>query len=89
MTLEREDLKTTLSCTAEGNPKPKFEIFLNGSIRVVNGSTHVIHKVTSSNIAVYTCKATNVFGSITSTKIHLKGKNFLLHHNFVLSLHFL
>lgn len=75
MTLERVDDKAKLSCTAEGNPQPKFEIFLNSSIKVANGSTHVVDKVNSNNIGLYSCQATNIYGSITSSKIRLTGEN--------------
>lgn len=75
MALEREDVKTTLGCTAEGNPQPNFEIFLNDSVSVFNGSTLAICKITSKNAGFYTCKATNVLGSIISSKIPLKGEN--------------
>ncbi|XP_046857948.1 hemicentin-2-like isoform X2 [Xenia sp. Carnegie-2017] len=71
LTLQREGDKATLTCTAEGNPPPRYEIFVNGSLSVMNGSTLVIKNVSTKNVGDYTCRATNILGSQLSQKVNL------------------
>ncbi|XP_046857968.1 carcinoembryonic antigen-related cell adhesion molecule 1-like isoform X1 [Xenia sp. Carnegie-2017] len=73
LTLQREGDKARLTCTAEGNPQPQFEIFLNDA-SVVNQSELVINEVSTKNVGDYTCRATNNLGSQLSQKVNLPLK---------------
>ncbi|XP_046857969.1 carcinoembryonic antigen-related cell adhesion molecule 1-like isoform X2 [Xenia sp. Carnegie-2017] len=74
LTLQREGDKARLTCTAEGNPQPQFEIFLNDA-SVVNQSELVINEVSTKNVGDYTCRATNNLGSQLSQKVNLPLKD--------------
>ncbi|XP_046857956.1 cell adhesion molecule 3-like isoform X2 [Xenia sp. Carnegie-2017] len=75
LTLQRDGDKATLTCSAEGNPPPRYEIFVNGSISVINGSTLVINEVSTKNVGYYTCQATNILGSQLSQEENLALKD--------------
>ncbi|XP_046857909.1 pregnancy-specific beta-1-glycoprotein 3-like [Xenia sp. Carnegie-2017] len=70
LTIKTKSFKTTWTCTAEGNPPPRYEIFFNDSISVGNGSTLVLYEVTLNPVGFYTCRATNVLGGMTSSEVY-------------------
>lgn len=61
----RSGSKVTLIATADGNPEPTFEWFLNG-VKIADGPQLVIDSVSVAHAGSYTAKASNRAGSAIS-----------------------
>lgn len=70
-----------LICIAEGKPTPKINWIRNG--RVIPDKTanfYHVKEVSVSDAGVYSCRASNQLGSVTSTgvHVHVQCKYFLI-----------
>ena len=80
-----------LACIAKGKPAPKINWIRNG--RIIPAQTerlYHIEKVSVSDAGVYSCRASNQLGSVTSTEVqvHVQCKYFLIFNfDFKLGLH--
>ena len=91
---EDEGDRATFSCQADGEPLPTFSWYFNGvqlnestdkydivSLRFPNNVNTVLNvfNVQSSDVGTYTCNATNVISSDTSSGVLTVNGELLLH----------
>ena len=80
ITLKRNtDKSVTVTCSAEGEPTPEYEIFFNDTKLPARGNTYEIPEVTNNTVGYYKCVATNILGNDSSSPKYLSpsGKPFI------------
>ena len=74
-------------CDVTGEPVPTISWHINGSLLESNTSKHIIAtnelqvlKVQSSDVGTYTCNATNVVSTVTSSGVlSVRGESVCIH----------
>ncbi|KAI5623469.1 B-cell receptor CD22-like, partial [Silurus asotus] len=62
-----EGSSVTLTCSSNANPPVKTYTWYKGGSLIKRGKTYTIHKITSENSGVHTCKAKNEHGDQSSS----------------------
>ena len=67
----RSGKSTTIECSADAHPSPRFKIFVNETKLVKSDKKHTIPEVRSIHVGNYTCVAENILGNKSSGSEYL------------------